>query len=189
MISGNVITGITNKKIEGTLVAHLKKSGYQVISFDEGNSLIRAARSRNVDLLIIDEEMKGLRTIDIVNVFQNEKISPVILVTAQPRTDYISWIQKGWIFNYIHQNIEIMEFGKAVSAAMVFGKKLLDLENEVLKLKKTLADRKTIEKAKGIIMEMKSCSEEDAYGYLRKTSMEKKVSIEILAQAIINKYK
>lgn len=188
MIMGTVILGLTNKKTEMTVAGQMKKSGFQTIECDEGNALIRAARSRNVDLIIIDEEIKGFRTIDIVNAVYAEKICPVILVTSQPRADFTDWIEKGWIFSYINQSVESSELNKMVRSAMIFGKRLINLESEILKLKKTLADRKTIEKAKGIIMEMKHCSEEDAYKYLRSTSMEKKVTIENLSKAIINKF-
>ncbi len=188
MIMGTVIIGLTNKKTETAVLGLMKKNGFQTIEFEEGNALIRAARSRNVDLIIIDEEIKGFRTLDIVNAVYAEKICPVILVTSQPRADFTDWIEKGWIFNFINQAVESSELNKMVKGAMIFGKRLVSLESEILKLKKTLADRKTIERAKGIIMEMKHCSEEDAYKYLRNTSMEKKVTIENLAKAIINKF-
>jgi response regulator NasT len=62
---------------------------------------------------------------------------------------------------------------------------MLLLDREIEKLKKQLAERKIIEKAKSILIEKKSCTEEDAYTYIRKISMNKGVSMEKIAEAII----
>lgn len=188
MRMGTILMGLTNKKHEAYLLQQAKQTGFQTLVVDDGNSLIRTARTRSVDLVLLDEEIKGLRAIEVVNALHGEKICPVVLITQQPRADYVHWMQKGWIFNFLHHSAEPAAYTKTITGALYFGSRILELEAEIRKLKKELADRKTIERAKGIIMEMKQCSEEEAYNFLRSSSMERKVSMEVLAQAIINKY-
>ncbi|NTW70886.1 MAG: ANTAR domain-containing protein [Eubacteriaceae bacterium] len=188
MMIKNVIVSLNNKKYEASLVNMMKQNGYHPIICDDGNTLIRTARSRNIDLIILDEDVKGFRTIDIVNSIYVEKICPILLVANQVRANYMDWIEKGWIYMYVSSNFDLNEMIKLVQSSIITGNRMMMLENEILKLKKTIADRKIIEKAKGIVMEMKKCSEDDAYKYLRTCSMEKKVSIENYAQAIINKF-
>lgn len=188
MRMGTILIGLTNKKHEAYLLQQVKQTGFQTLVVDDGNSLIRTARTRSIDLVLVDEEIKGLRAIEVVNAIHGEKICPVLLITQQPRANYLHWMEKGWIFNYLHHSAEPSAFAKAISGALHFGSRILELETEIRKLKKDLADRKTIEKAKGIVMEMKQCSEEEAYNFLRTSSMERKVSMEVLAQAVINKY-
>lgn len=188
MRMGTILIGMTNKRNQSQVLQQAKQAGFQILVVEDGNNLVRTARTRAVDLILLDEEIKGLRAIDVVNAIHVEKICPVVLVTQLPRSDYVHWIEKGWIFDYVHYNAESSAYAKAISGALYFGKKILELEGEILRLKKDLSDRKTIEKAKGIIMEMKQCSEEEAYAFLRTSSMDKKVSMEVLAQAIINKY-
>jgi response regulator NasT len=185
---GTILVGMTNKRIEQPLLAQVRQTGLQYHVVEDGNSLVRTARTRAVDLILLDEEIKGLRAIDLVNAIQAEKIAPVVLITQLPRTNYAHWIEKGWIFDYVHYTAETASYERAIFGALYFGKKVLELEGEILKLQKELAVRKTIEKAKGIIMEMKKCSEEEAYSWLRTSSMEKKVTMDVLAQAIIQKY-
>lgn len=188
MRTGTLLVGMTNKRNEAHMMQQIKQTGLQVLVVEDGNSLIRMARTRSVDLVLLDEEIKGLRALDVVNILHGEKICPVVLLTQNPRGDYLSWMEKGWIFDFVHHSTETAIFLKTLTGALTFGRRILALETEILRLKKELSDRKTIEKAKGIIMEMKKCSEEEAYAFLRTSSMDKKVSMEVLAQAIINKY-
>ena len=179
---------MSNKNNEVDVSSSLKKSGYNVILCTNGNSLIRTARSRNCDLILIDDEIKGLRAIDIVNIIFTEKICPVILASNQYGADYLNWIERGWIYTYVNMPLDRYELLKVIHSAIANGHRLLTLEREILKLRKEIASRKSIEKAKGIVMEKRKCSEDDAYKYLRNTSMNKGVSIEDISLVIINKY-
>ena len=59
------------------------------------------------------------------------------------------------------------------------------LEAKVKKLEKTLSARKKVDKAKGILMKKMNFSEEQAYQYLRKKSMDECTTIEKIAERII----
>lgn len=184
----NIIVCMSNKSHEVDLTSIFKKAGYNVIICSDGNSLIRAARSRNCDLILVDDEVKGLRAIDIVNIIFTEKICPVILVSHKYGSDYLHWIEKGWIYTYVNIPLDRYELLKVVYSAVANGHRLLTLEREISKLRKEIASRKTIERAKGIVMEKRNCSEDEAYKYMRNTSMNKGVSIEDISLVIINKY-
>jgi len=179
---------MNNKSHEVDVTSILKKSGYNVIVCSDGNSLIRTARSRNADLILVDEEVKGLRVIDIVNIIFTEKICPIILISNQYGADYLNWIERGWIYTYVNIPLDRYEILKVIHSAIANGHRLLVLEREILKLRREISSRKAIEKAKGIVMEKRKCSEDEAYKYLRNTSMNKGVSIEDISSVIINKY-
>lgn len=184
----NIILCMNNKKNELDVTSNLKRAGFNVILCSDGNSLIRTARSRNTDLIMVDDEVKGLRAIDIVNIIFTEKICPVIVIANQYGADYLKWIEKGWIYTYVNIPLDRYEILKTIQGAIAIGNRLLTLEREILKLHQEISARKTIEKAKGIVMEKRKCSEEEAYNYLRKTSMDKGVSMDNISLAIINKY-
>ena len=185
----SLIMCINNKKIEANVQLSLKKSGYNVLTCEDGNSLIRLAHTRHIDLVIVDEELRGLRAIDVVNIIYTEKICPVLIVANDFRNDYIDWIEKGWIYGSVHLPMNQVELLKIVKGAIANGERMLLLDREIEKLKKQLAERKIIEKAKSILMEKKSCTEEGAYTYIRKISMNKGVPMEKIAEAIIRSLK
>lgn len=185
----SLILCINNKKLEAHIQLGLKKSGYNVLTCEDGNSLIRLAHTRHIDLVIVDEELRGLRAIDVVNIIYTEKICPVLIVANDFRNDYIDWIEKGWIYGSVHLPMNQVELLKIVKGAIANGERMLLLDREIEKLKKQLAERKIIEKAKSILMEKKSCTEEGAYTYIRKISMNKGVSMEKIAEAIIKSLK
>lgn len=181
----SLILCINNKKIEAHIQLGFKKSGYNVLICEDGNSLIRLAHTRHIDLVIVDEELRGLRAIDVVNIIYTEKICPVLIVANDFRNDYIDWIEKGWIYGSVHLPMNQVELLNIVKGAIINGERMLLLDRENEKLRKQLAERKIIEKAKSILIEKKSCTEEDAYTYIRKISMNKGVSMEKIAEAII----
>lgn len=176
---------INNKKIEANVQLNLKKSGYNVLTCEDGNSLIRLAHTRHIDLVIIDEELRGLRAIDVVNIIYTEKICPILIVANDFRNDYIDWIEKGWIYSSLRLPMEQAELLRVVKGAIANGERMLSLDREIKKLRKELADQKLIERAKIILIEKRSCTEEEAYTYIRKMSMNKGMPMEKIAQAII----
>lgn len=184
----NIIVCLNNKNSEASITSILKKNGYHVIICDDGNSLIRMARARNIDLILLDDDIKGIRAIDIVNIIFSEKIAPVILLCNQYGSYYMDWIEKGWIYSFLNLPIDKYELVKILKSCIINGQRMIVLEKEILKLRKEISDRKTIEKAKGIVMEKRKCTEEEAYKYLRNTSMDKGIPIENISKAIINKF-
>ena len=181
----NVILCINNKKHEASIQLILKKSGYNVLTCEDGNHLIRLAHSRETCLTILDDDVRGLRAIDIVNIIYTEKICPVLIVNYDYRQDYLLWMEKGWIYGSLHLPMDNMELLSVIKGAIVNGERMLSLDREIQVLRKEIAQRKIIEKAKGILMNKKSISEEEAYAYLRKISMNKGLSIERIAAAVI----
>ena len=188
MLQKTILLCISNKSTETNLVSVLKRHGFNVIFCDDGHSLIRTVRSRNIDLILLDDEIKGVRAIDIVNIIFSEKIAPVILFVNHYGSHYMDWIEKGWVYNYLNMNLDQYDLIKVLNSAIINGERFLEMERQIIKLRKEIADRKTIEKAKGIIMEKRKCSEDEAYTYLRNMSMNKGISIENISKAIINKF-
>lgn len=66
--------------------------------------------------------------------------------------------------------------------------KLITLEREISELKETIATRKVVDKAKGILMRTKHFSEQEAFRYIQQQSMNKRVTKKAIAEAIILSY-
>lgn len=64
-------------------------------------------------------------------------------------------------------------------------KKAQSMKQEINDLKKALADRKVIDRAKGMVMEQQRCSENEAYALMRTTAMNKNMKLATLAQQIL----
>lgn len=80
---------------------------------------------------------------------------------------------------------EEIQFAQAVANLVALSNERIHLKKEVQLSKKNLEERKTIEKAKGILMKLKNYSEEEAFNNLRKTSMASRKSMIEVANAII----
>ncbi|MFZ7133641.1 MAG: ANTAR domain-containing response regulator [Eubacteriales bacterium] len=188
MLQKSILLCISNKSIEVNIVSILKRYGFNVLLCEDGHSLIRLVRSRNIDLILLDDEIKGIRAIDIVNIIFSEKIAPVILLVNHYGAHYMDWIEKGWVYNYLNMNLDQYDLIKVLNSAIINGQRHLEMERQINRLRHEIAERKTVEKAKGIIMEKRKCTEDEAYTYLRNMSMNKGISIENISKAIINKF-
>jgi len=187
MILESIFIAVNNKKINDSLSEYLKRNGYDVFVYTHSNALLKDLRQRKTDLLIVDDELKGLAILDFVHMIHQEKIAPVILIQNKARTNYVDWIQKGWIYSIAHNHMSLTEWDALIKGAIYTGDRIRRLEQKVLKLQKSLEERKVIEKAKGMLMEKKNWSEQAAYEYIRKSSMDHKVTMEQFSKAVLRK--
>jgi response regulator NasT len=182
----NVVMSVSNEKHRKALTDLLKREGLLVQNFSEANSLLRFLRRQHIELIILDEEIKNLSLIDVVNIIHSEQIAPVLILEQGDKVDYLSWIKKGWIYSYFRFPVSYTEIRKMVTGACVHGKRIIEVEQKYLSIKQTLSNRVIIERAKGIIMDKRNCPEEEAYEYLRSLSMNRGLAIEEIAKVLIN---
>jgi response regulator NasT len=89
-----------------------------------------------------------------------------------------------WIFGCLPKPINDMQLLNAVEIAIANFKKYAKLMEENKRLRKALEERKLVEKAKGLVMEARGISENEAYKYLQKISMDRCIPIAVVADRI-----
>ena len=119
----------------------------------------------------------------LAQIVADGNLGPVILVSNYA-IDADSNLPR-CLFGVLVQPITEYQLTNTVSLALAQYKHQKELEKEVAKLKDTIESRKIIERAKGIIMKRYSLSEDAAYGWLRKKSMEKRMPMKKLAETIV----
>ena len=95
-----------------------------------------------------------------------------------------SAVQAG-VAAFIVDGLSAKRIKPVLNVAMARFKNYAILRNELLKTKETLANRKIIEKAKGIIMNQRKCSEDEAYNMLRKLAMDRNQKMNDVAKNVI----
>ncbi|MDP1419555.1 response regulator [Peribacillus simplex] len=165
----------------------LKDAGFDVVGHARnGEKAIELAHALQPDLVLMDikmPKMNGLKASDVIsNTFQ----IPVLLLTAFSQREYIDEAKRANIVGYLVKPITEANLIPAVEIALLQAANTKKYQERNAQLDETLANRKVIEKAKGIIMKRKNVTEEIAYNKLRRLSMDKQLSMETVARLIIS---
>lgn len=164
----------------------LAKMGYWVIGeAEDGQTGLKMVRSRQPDLVIIEAFLPGLDGHELARIINEDKLAPVILIASSTKQNLIEKAKSAKVFAFLMKPELEYNLIPAVELALTNYQEIIRLENEVKNLKETLETRKVIERAKGILMESMGLTETDAFKRIQKQSMNKRLSMRAVAEAII----
>lgn len=167
----------------------LQREGYLVAgAAQDGAQALRLIHTLQPDLVILDSELKGTSALEVAKFISEEQVAPIIMLTSSWHRNIISKTRDFPVFAYLIKPVQESTLLPAIEAALANYEKLARLEEEVNKLKETLAARKLIERAKGILMETLGITEAEAYRRLQRQSMDRCVPMKTIAEAIIVAY-
>lgn len=173
------------KKLKETLV----HAGYLVTAeVGDGRSALKAIFQTEPDVVIMGTKLPGAQGLEIARIIEEHRAAPVILLTASHEQQLLEDAKSSWIFAYLVKPVSEAQLFSAVEIALANFRRFIKLEEENKRLKKTLDERKLIERAKGLVMEEKGLTEKDAYKYLQKISMDNCVPIASVARQVINHF-
>ena len=165
----------------------LTEAGHQVVGqAATGEEALDLARQLHPDFTIMDVKMPGKGGIAATKIIIEEKISPVLLLTAYSQDDIVEKANEAGVMAYLVKPIREEQLFPAIKIAYERFHDMLSLEDELGKLKENLETRKILDRAKGIIMDTYKLSEQDAYRKMQKYCMNKRMSMKELAEAIVS---
>lgn len=141
----------------------LRALGHDVkSSARSGQELVEAAKQHQPDLIIADIVMPGLDGIDAAKLIWREQRIPAILVSAHQQQELLDRAQTDPIFGYLVKPVDEDDLEVTIRVAIAQFERYTGLLGEAERLKKTIADRKITERAKGIIMKRSGVSDAEA---------------------------
>lgn len=165
----------------------LTEAGHQVVGEAVcGEDGIKLARELHPDFVIMDVKMPGIGGIAAAKVIVEEKISPVLLLTAYSQDDIVHKASVAGVMAYLVKPIREEQLFPAISVAYERFQEMLSLENELDKLKENLETRKMLDRAKGIIMDTYKLTEQEAYRKMQQYCMNKRITMKELAESILS---
>ncbi len=164
----------------------LTELGYLVIGqVGDGQSAVNMARELEPDVVIMDIKMPGMDGIEAAKILTEEKIAPVVLLTAYSQRDLIERAKEAGVVGYLVKPFREADLTPAIELALARFEEFRTLEKEVDNLKEALETRKKVEQAKGILMEKQGLSEHEAFRKIQKMSMNTRKPMKEVAEAII----
>jgi AmiR/NasT family two-component response regulator len=164
----------------------LTKQGYLVIGeAGDGQSAVNLARELRPDLVIMDIRMPDMDGIAAAEVLTQEKIAPVLLLTAFGDQPLVERAKQAGVVNYIVKPLRESEVAPAIEVALARYNEFRAMEDKARSLSERLEERKVIERAKGLLMKQQGLTEEEAYRKIQKASMNNRKSMREVAEAIL----
>jgi response regulator NasT len=164
----------------------LSTLGYLVIGeAGSGTEAVRLARDLKPDIVIMDIEMPELDGIEAAKIIWDEKVCPVLLLTAFSQRELVERARDAGVMGYLVKPWRDSEVTPAIEVALARYDETRTLDQEVADLKEKFETRKLIDRAKGILMDQKGLSEAEAFRRIQKMSMNMRRPMKEIAQAIV----
>jgi AmiR/NasT family two-component response regulator len=151
----------------------------------DGRSAVNLARELKPDVVIMDIKMPDMDGIDAAKVLTEERIAPVILLTAYSQKDLVERAKEAGVVGYMVKPFREADLVPAIEVALARFKEFEALHKEVDDLQLALETRKLVDRAKGILMDTQGLNEAEAFRKIQKMSMNTRKPMKEVAEAII----
>jgi response regulator NasT len=167
------------------LIEMLQGAGYEVVaSATNGQEAIDFAIEHRPDLAILDVKMPVLDGISAAA--KIIEIAPVLMLTAFSQKELVERARDAGVMAYVVKPFTIGDLMPAIEIAISRHQQMKSLATEVADLHDRLETRKTIDKAKGILMAALNLSEPQAFSWIQKAAMDRRLTMKEVASAVID---
>jgi two-component system, response regulator PdtaR len=164
----------------------LLERGYEIVGEGSSGRLALAlARTATPDVLLMAVGLADLDGIQAASAILADFRVPIVLITSHYDETTVERATKAGVMALLLKPVRAEAVGPAIELATSRFKDFLALQQENESLKENLESRKIIERAKGLLMEQRRLSEEQAYSLIKKTSMNMRKPMADVAQAIL----
>lgn len=167
------------------LVEMLGEAGYEVVAeASDGSQAIELAQIHKPDLAILDVKMPVLDGISAAE--KIIAIAPVLMLTAFSQRELVERARDAGVMAYVVKPFSIGDLVPAIEIAISRHLQMRSLADEVTDLHERLETRKIIDKAKGILMSALNLSEPQAFSWIQKAAMDRRLTMKEVAMAVID---
>jgi AmiR/NasT family two-component response regulator len=179
---GKLIIALSNIETSNKLKSLLTQEGYEIIAMcTSGNELIRMVLQFSPDLVLVGYKFKDMSLLDVYETLVDA--TSFLAIVNEP---YKSFIEEDTDIYCIGTKISNVLLTNAIDLIFQSKKRIKKLRAQVEKLEHTIEDRKLIEKAKGQLMSTSGLTENEAFRYMQKISMDSGRRMKDIASLILS---
>jgi AmiR/NasT family two-component response regulator len=168
------------------IVETLREAGYDVVGeADDGEQAVRLAEEHRPDLVVMDIKMPVLDGISAAERIAGARIAPVVLLTAFSQRELVERARDAGAMAYVVKPFTAADLLPALEIAVSRHQELAALEAEVADLTDRFETRKLVDRAKGLLQVRFGMTEPEAFRWIQKTSMDKRLTMREVAGAVI----
>ena len=168
------------------LAEMLGEAGYDVVGqAGDGEQAVAMALDLKPDIVIMDVKMPVMDGITAAEQIGKERICPVVMLTAFSQTELVERARDAGVMAYIVKPFTAGDVTPAIDIALSRWGEMKTLEAEVADLGDRLETRKAVDRAKGVLMTKLKITEADAFRWIQKTAMDRRMGMREVAEAVI----
>ena len=158
----------------------LTEAGHEVAGeANNGEDAVAMTRALQPDLVIMDVKMPQMDGLTASKIITDEHLAPVLLLTAYSQQEIVSQAKSSGVLGYLVKPVREEQLFPAMEIAISRFEEIKALGAE------SLETRKLLDRAKGILMSAHGFTEQEAYRKMQQYSMNRRISIKELAEAVI----
>jgi len=165
----------------------LEEEGYVVVAdTGRGDDAIELVRQHRPDVAIFDIKMPGLDGLDAARVVSAEKLCPVVMLTAFSQREVIEQARDAGALAYLVKPFQKTDLVPAIELAIGWFREMMTLSGERDALGEQLELRKLLDRAKGLLIDKFSMTEQSAFDFIQKNAMSSRAKMVDVANQILN---
>jgi AmiR/NasT family two-component response regulator len=165
----------------------LEEEGYEVVAeTGRGDEAVELVREHRPDVAILDIKMPGLDGLSAAREIAGERWSAVLILTAFSQRDLIERARDAGALAYLVKPFQKSDLFPAIEVAVGRFRELKALHEQATSLEEQLETRKTVDRAKGQLMDNNGLSEADAFAFIQKTAMKERSTMRDIAQRVLD---
>lgn len=169
------------------IVEILTGAGYDVIGeADNGEKAVELAREHQPDLVVMDVKMPIMDGITAAKTIAEEKIAPVVMLTAFSQRDLVESAREAGAMAYVVKPFGENDLVPAIEVAAARFDEMRALEEEVTSMADKFETRKLVDRAKSVLTTKMGLTEPEAFRWIQKTSMDRRLTMREVAETVVD---
>jgi response regulator NasT len=169
------------------IVEMLQEAGFDVVGeAGDGEAAVRLTEETRPDLVVLDVKMPVLDGISAAEQIGRAGIAPVVLLTAFSQKELVDRALEAGAMAYVVKPFTAADLVPALEVALSRYAQIRALEGEVADLTERFDTRKRVDRAKGLLMDRMGLSEPEAFRWIQKASMDRRLSMREVADTIVS---
>jgi len=165
----------------------LEEEGYNVVGeTGRGDKAVELVRELQPDLAILDIKMPGMDGLEAARLITKDRICGVLVLTAFSQREVIEEARDAGALAYLVKPFQKSDLIPAIEVAIGRFREMQALNGEVEVLGEQLEARKSIDRAKGVLIDVHKMSESDAYGFIQRGAMNHRTTMKAVADMIVS---
>jgi AmiR/NasT family two-component response regulator len=185
--SKRVVVAEDESLIRIDIVEILRDNGFDVVGeAADGEKAVALATELKPDLVVMDVKMPLLDGISAAEILTKNRIAPVVLLTAFSQRELVERAAEAGALAYVVKPFTPNDLIPAIDIALTRYQQIATLEDEISDLAERLETRKVLDRAKGILNDTMGLTEPEAFRWIQKASMDRRLSMREVAQTVID---
>ncbi|HLS74405.1 MAG TPA: response regulator [Actinomycetaceae bacterium] len=169
------------------IVETLKEAGFDVVGeAPDGETAVRLVTELEPDVVVMDVKMPGMDGITAAEKIMADRTCAVVMLTAFSQTQLVEKARDAGAMAYVVKPFTTADLLPALEIAISRFQEINSLEEEIADLTERFETRKRVDRAKGLLMTKMGLSEPEAFRWIQKTSMDRRLTMREVADAVID---